>query len=73
MMEAHPSQKQADELEADGKFAPARPAKFEYQILDAAGTRAARLDWRAITRALDERTGIPVAILTTATGPYSAS
>ncbi len=73
MMEAHPSQKQADELEADGKFAPARPAKFEYQILDAAGTRAARLDWRAVTRALDERTGIPVAILTTATGPYSAS
>lgn len=71
MMETHPSQEQADELEADGKFARARPAKYEYQILDAAGAHAARIDWAIVARALDERTGIPVAILGTATGSNS--
>lgn len=71
MMETHPSQEQADELEADGKFAPARPAKYEYQILDAAGAHATRIDWNTVARALDERTGMPVAILTTFTGPNS--
>ncbi len=73
MMEAHPSQEQADALEADGKFGPAKPAKYEYQILDAAGSHAARLDWQAVTRALDERTGMPAAILRIATGPNSES
>ena len=71
MMETHPSQEQADELEADGKFARARPAKYEYQILDAAGAHAKRIDWTTVTRALDERTGMPVAILRTATGSNS--
>ncbi len=64
MMEAHPSQEQADQLEADGTFARARPAQYEYRILDAAGAHAARLDWRTVARALDERTGMPVTILT---------
>ncbi len=72
MMEAHPSQEQADQLEADGTFARAKPAKYEYRILDAAGAHAARLDWRTVTRALDERTGMPIAILTIATGSNSA-
>ena len=67
MMETHPSQEQADQLEADGKFARARPAKYEYQILDAAGAHAARIDWPTVARALDERTGMPVTILTIAT------
>jgi L,D-transpeptidase ErfK/SrfK len=73
MMEAHPSQQQADELEENGNFAPARPAAYEYHVLDAAGAHAARIDWRTVTRALDERTGMPVAILTIATRPNSES
>ncbi len=71
MMEAHPSQQQADALEANDAFAPARPAKYEYQILDVAGIHATRVDWRTVTRALDERNGMPTAIATTATGPDS--
>ena len=67
LMEAHPSQEQADALEANDKFAPARPAKYEYQILDIAGVHAARVDWHTVNRALDERTGMPIAILATAT------
>ena len=66
MMEAHPSQEQADELEADGTFALARPTRYEYQILDAAGVYATRIDWTTVARALDERTGMPVTILTIA-------
>ena len=71
MMETHPSQEQADELEADGEFTPAKPAKYEYQVLDAAGAHAARIDWPAVTRALDGRTGMPVAIFKIATGSNS--
>ncbi len=73
LMEAHPSQEQADALEANDKFAPARPAKYEYQILDIAGVHAARVDWHTVTRALDERTGMPIAILATATKSGSES
>ena len=71
MMEIHPSQEQADELEADGKFTPAKPSKFEYQILDAAGEHATWINWKIVGHALDERTGLPVAILTTKTRPNS--
>ena len=73
LMEAHPSQEQADALEANDKFAPARPAKYEYQILDIAGVHAARVDWHTVNRALDERTGMPLAILETATKSGSES
>ncbi len=66
MMETHPSQEQADELEADGTFARARPTKYEYQVLDAAGAHATRIDWTIVARALDDRTGTPVTILTIA-------
>ena len=69
MMEAHPSQAQADALEEDGKFSPARPAKYEYRILDAAGAYAARIDWGTVRRALDARTGMPTAVLKTAAAP----
>ncbi len=71
MMETHPSQEQADELEADGTFTRARPTKYEYQVLDAAGAHATRIDWTTVARALDERTGTPVTILTSATGSNS--
>ena len=71
MLEVHPSQEQADQLEEDGKFSLAIPFKYEYQVLDAAGIHAARIDWTTVNRELDERTGIPVAILGIATGSNS--
>lgn len=69
LLEAHPNQQQADMLEEDGEFDPAHSAWHEYRILDAAGRYAARLDWHAIGRALEERTGLPTAILRTAAEP----
>ena len=64
MLEVHPSQSQADTLEAEGTFRPELPPKFEYLLLDAAGVHSDRLDWPTIRRALRARTGVPVAIIT---------
>lgn len=63
MLEVHPSQAQADDMEAGNRITPETPAEFEYRILDAAGTDAHRLNWTLVRRTLKERQGIPVKIL----------
>lgn len=63
LLEVHPSQKQADELEKFGKFGPETPADFKHRIIEAAGKAAPRLNWPAIDRAVDERRGAPIDIL----------
>ena len=63
LIEVHPDQAQADEIEAGGGFTRRKPAEYEYLILNAAGKDAARLDWPLIRRAARLRTGIPVPIL----------
>jgi len=63
MLEIHPSQTQADEIEAGGILTPEAPAEFRYRILEKAGQFAARLDWKLIKAAVRERSGLPVSIL----------
>ncbi len=63
LLEIHPSQRQADDLEAGNRNTPEIPMEFEYRILDVAGAQANRLDWALIKRTLRQRTGLPVTIL----------
>lgn len=63
-LEAHPTRTQSNELEIDGVFKP-KPLTPEMKkvILDAAGPAAAEsIDWRAVTKAVRDRPGYPVAI-----------
>ncbi|MHA1601041.1 MAG: L,D-transpeptidase family protein [Alphaproteobacteria bacterium] len=61
-MEAHPSQAQADDIEADGRFTPAHVPDIAWRTVRAAGEHAARLDWPLIDQVMAERRGIPVQI-----------
>ena len=63
MMEIHPNQEQADEVEQSGKLTPAKPAEFEFRLVQAAGDAADRIDWDKAKMAATERRGIPVPIL----------
>ena len=63
MLEAHPSQAQADEVEAGGRPTPEMPENIRGRIREKAGPAAAQLDWARIVAALRERSGLPVAIL----------
>ena len=67
-LEAHPSLRQAAQLEKIGAFDPEPLPEIEQKIFDMAGDQAGRLDWTAIASALDLRQGIPVQI-TRAAGP----
>jgi len=62
-MEAHPTLKQADELEDEGKFSPEPAGKVEALVKKAAGTRADDIDWQTVAEILDHRTGLPVRIV----------
>jgi L,D-transpeptidase ErfK/SrfK len=61
-MEAHPTQLQSDQLEAEGRFEPELPSQVVDQVLAAAGDHANRLDWSRIRRATVERRGYPIRI-----------
>src|SRR5690606_7295680 len=61
-MEAHPTQLQSDQLEAEGRFTPQLPSGVVDQVLEIAGEQAARLDWSRIRRATVERRGYPIRI-----------
>ncbi len=63
MIEAHPSQAQADEVEATGRPTPETPVNIRERILEKAGPLAGLLDWRRINTAIRERSGMPLAIL----------
>jgi L,D-transpeptidase ErfK/SrfK len=61
-MEAHPTQVQSDQLEAEGRFEPELPSKVVDQVLAAAAEHANRLDWSRVRRATVERRGYPIRI-----------
>ena len=63
LLEVHPSQSQADQLEAGEKVAQEPPPEFGFQITKAAGAFAPKLDWELIRKTVNERTGLPVPIL----------
>ena len=61
-MEAHPTQLQSDQLEAEGRFEPELPSQVVDQVLAVTGDQANRLDWSRIRRATVERRGYPIRI-----------
>jgi L,D-transpeptidase ErfK/SrfK len=63
LLEIHPNQLQADEVEQTGKLTPVKPAEFEYLLTMAAGKDSDRIDWAKAKQAAVERRGIPVEIL----------
>jgi L,D-transpeptidase ErfK/SrfK len=74
LLEVHPSQSQADDMEAGDRITPEMPMDFEYRIIAAAGAQAHRLNWADIKNTLQQRAGIPVNVLNpirTAAAPES--
>jgi L,D-transpeptidase ErfK/SrfK len=61
-MEAHPTQRQSDQLELEGRFEPELPSNVVDQVLAMAGDQASQLDWSRIRRATVERRGYPIRI-----------
>jgi len=61
-LEVHPSQLQADELEASGRLTPEPVFGLDFKLLRAADKAAVRLDWRTIEAAARERRGIPIRV-----------
>jgi L,D-transpeptidase ErfK/SrfK len=62
-IEAHPSRRQAAELEAKGRFTP-HPVDVRAIVLKRAGSPAPAIDWQAVDRAVQERRGVPVVVAT---------
>ncbi len=61
--EAHPSLKQADELEDEGKFTPEPVNNVEALAKKAAGKHADQIDWDAVGDTVVRRTGLPVRVI----------
>ncbi len=61
-LEVHPTQTQADELEAEGRVTPEPVFGLDAKLLRAAGETAVRLDWRTIEVIARERRGIPIRV-----------
>ena len=66
-VEAHPEERQADELEWTGQiksFGAKSLADALYRIKTEAGAAQHRLDWRLVRRVFKERSGVPVQVTT---------
>lgn len=61
-LEAHPSQSQADEIEADGRFTPEPTPYIAWRIVKATEGMTIAVDWPTIDQTIAERRGIPVRI-----------
>jgi L,D-transpeptidase ErfK/SrfK len=61
-MEAHPTQKQSDQIEESGKFEPILDSSVVDQVLAVAGAEAPLLDWSRIRQATIERRGYPIRV-----------
>ena len=61
-LEVHPTQEQADDLEATGLFTAMAPLNLEARITAAAGMAAGRLNWPLIRKAARERNGVPLQV-----------
>lgn len=63
-LEVHPTQAQADAIEAGRPPPPVpAPADLAARVAGAAGPDLDRVDWAAVKRVVQERRGLPVAIL----------
>ncbi|MGI9493962.1 MAG: L,D-transpeptidase family protein [Geminicoccaceae bacterium] len=61
-MEAHPTQKQSDQLESKGEFDRKLDSSVVEQAIAVAGKDHSRLNWSRIRRATIERRGYPVRV-----------
>lgn len=61
-LEAHPSQAQADQIEAEGRFVPEPVADIAWRVVAATKDRSVAIDWAEVERVLAERRGLPVPI-----------
>lgn len=61
-LEIHPTLAQATEIEETGNFLPEPAPDLRERVLHAAGPSAERVDWMAVTRAAEARSGVPVRI-----------
>ena len=61
-LEAHPTLRQASEIEEDGKLTYEDAPDARELILAAAGDAADRIDWETVETAVRERRGIPISI-----------
>jgi len=50
-------------VEQTGRLTPAKPAEFEFRLIDAAGKDSDRIDWDKAKTTAAQRRGVPVAIL----------
>ena len=63
MLEVHPSQSQADQVEAGERITREATPEVAYRLVAAARAEAPRLDWDRIRRLLRKRSGMPTAVL----------
>ena len=61
-IEAHPTQRQSDQIEESGKFEPILDSSVVDQVLAVASVEAPMLDWSRIRQATIERRGYPIRI-----------
>ena len=61
-IEAHPTQRQVDQIEATGDFEPVDDVSLTERVLAAAGEAARRVDWARVRQAATQRRGYPVQI-----------
>lgn len=62
-LEIHPSLRQFDELDREGRFSPEEFPGIEAAVKEAAGDDARLVDWTIVRQSVRERPGYPVAIL----------
>jgi L,D-transpeptidase ErfK/SrfK len=70
-LEAQPDLAQLDELRANLSFSPKPAEDLRAWIGAAAGTRAADIDWTAVTVALERRSGVPTQITSLSSHPVN--
>ena len=61
-LQIHPTQSQADEIEASGAFTPADIPDLVSRVHKAAGAFTDRIDWDAVEYAAEMRLGVPLRI-----------
>ncbi|WP_372000548.1 L,D-transpeptidase family protein [Tistrella mobilis] len=61
-LEVHPTQLQVDQIEEVGRFTPEAMPEVEPKVAAAATRAGIKVDWEAVTRAVIERTGLPVKV-----------
>lgn len=63
LLEAHPTLKQASEIDDDDRFTPEPAPGIADRLTAAAGAQTPRIDWDLVARVIRERRGYPISIL----------